>query len=91
LKHADLCLNGALCSQMGNCICQPGFDGQFCQYRNACFGQVCSRNAVCIVTVDGRDEFTCQCIDNDSVCDADNSDINVTSFSLFFFMLLNSF
>ena len=90
LEHADLCLNEALCSQTGNCICQPGFDGQFCQFRNACFGQVCTRNTVCIVTVDGRDEFTCQCIDDDD-CNVDNSNAHITYFSLFIGILCFSF
>ena len=45
--HTDLCLNEAICSDTGHCICWPGFEGEFCEYTNACFGQVCQQNSVC--------------------------------------------
>ena len=87
LNYADLCLNEASCSEKGNCICLPGFDGEFCQFRNACFGKVCQRNSVCIVSSEEDDSFTCQCINDD--CDFDSGEDPLSlSFVLVLLILL---
>ncbi|KER32803.1 hypothetical protein T265_01276 [Opisthorchis viverrini] len=60
--NRTLCKNGATCVDVGdsfNCICRPGFDGQYCQNNiNECSSMPCYNNGTC---VDLINSFECQC------------------------------
>ncbi|CAH8484551.1 unnamed protein product [Schistosoma turkestanicum] len=58
----NLCKNGATCVDLGNsfnCICRPGFDGQYCENDiNECNSMPCYNNGTCKDLVNS---FECDC------------------------------
>ncbi|CAH8492945.1 unnamed protein product [Heterobilharzia americana] len=58
----NLCKNGATCVDLGNsfnCICRPGFDGQYCENDiNECNSMPCYNNGTC---KDLINSFECDC------------------------------
>ncbi|CAH8527329.1 unnamed protein product [Schistosoma rodhaini] len=58
----NLCKNGATCVDSGNsfnCICRPGFDGQYCENEiNECNSMPCYNNGTC---KDLINSFECDC------------------------------
>ncbi|CAH8837423.1 unnamed protein product [Trichobilharzia szidati] len=57
-----LCKNGATCVDLGNsfnCICRPGFDGQYCENDiNECNSMPCYNNGTCRDLINS---FECDC------------------------------
>lgn len=58
------CLNGATCLNSNGgfvCVCQDGYNGTLCEFKNNCFNNPCENGGRCIVKE--ADESQCDCID----------------------------